>query len=70
MITRKEFKELGLSSGAEYSFNDSQIVTYLDQQVTNNIKARISSTQNQGLDIFSNDADARIEMTASFPFSL
>jgi len=70
MITKKEFKELGLTSGAEYSFNDDQIVTYLDQQITNNIKARISSTQNNGLDVFANDADAKIEMTASFPFNL
>ncbi len=70
VITRKEFKALGLASGAEYSVNEAQIVTYVDQQLTNNIKARISSTQNNNLDIFSNNADARIEMTASFPFNL
>ncbi|NOT78156.1 MAG: hypothetical protein HOP07_04040 [Bacteriovoracaceae bacterium] len=70
VITRKEFKGLGTASGAEYGVNEAQIVTYVDQQLSNNIKARISSTQTNSLDIFSNDADARVEMSASFPFNL
>ena len=63
VITRKEFKELGLASGAEYSVNDSQFLTYIDQQLTDNIKARVSNTA--GI----ND-DSRAEITASFPFNL
>lgn len=63
LITKKEFKELGLASGAEYSVNDDQFLTYIDQQLTDNIKARVSNTSG-------NDADSRVEMTASFPFNL
>jgi hypothetical protein len=63
LITRKDFKELGLASGVEYSVNDSQFLAYIDQQVTNNIKARVSNTSG-------NDADSRVEMWASFPFNL
>lgn len=63
VITRKEFKELGLASGAEYSVNDSQFLTYIDQQLTDNIKARVSNTTGTG-------ADSRAEISASFPFNL
>lgn len=63
IITRKEFKELGLASGAEYSFNDSQFLTYIDQQLTDNIKARVSNTSGA-------TDDSRAEITASFPFNL
>ncbi len=63
LITRKEFKSLGLASGAEYSINDSKMLTYIDQQITDNVKARLSNTSG-------NDADSRLEMTASFPFNL
>ena len=63
LMTRKDFKEVGLSSGAEYSVNDSSLLTYIDQQVTDNVKARISNTNG-------NNADSRLEMMASFPFNL
>jgi hypothetical protein len=63
LITRKEFKEVGLASGAEFSINDSTMLTYIDQQVTDNVKARISNTNGV-------DADSRLEMMASFPFNL
>lgn len=63
LITKKEFKTLGLASGAEYSVNDSQFLTYIDQQITDNVKARLSNTSG-------NDADSRLEMMASFPFNL
>jgi hypothetical protein len=63
LITRKEFKDAGLASGAEYSVNDSSLLTYIDQQVTDNVKARISNTNGV-------DADSRLEMMASFPFNL
>lgn len=63
LITRKEFKEVGMASGAEYSVNDSTFLTYIDQQVTDNVKARISNTSGV-------DADSRLEMMASFPFNL
>ncbi|MEA9355188.1 hypothetical protein SHI21_03205 [Bacteriovorax sp. PP10] len=63
LITRKEFKEVGMASGAEFSVNDSTFLTYIDQQVTDNVKARISNTSGV-------DADSRLEMMASFPFNL
>lgn len=63
VITRKEFKSLGLASGAEYSIDESQFLTYIDQQVTENVKARVSNTTG-------NNADSRLEMMASFPFNL
>lgn len=63
LITRKEFKEIGMASGAEFSVNDSVFLTYIDQQVTDNVKARLSNTSGD-------DADSRLEMMASFPFNL
>jgi hypothetical protein len=69
IVTKKNFKELGMTSGAEYSVNDSTFVAYVDQELTKNIRARVSSSQSGGTNVFSDDADARIEMTASFPFN-
>ena len=66
VLTKKDFAELGMSTGFEYKVNESQFVTYLDQQITDNIKARVSSTSRGP----ANDADNRVEMTASFPFNL
>ena len=63
LITRKEFKEVGMASGAEFSVNDSTFLAYIDQQVTDNVKARISNTNGD-------NADSRLEMMASFPFNL
>ena len=63
ITTRKDFKEVGMSSGAEYSVNDSSLLTYIDQQVTDNVKARVSNTSGD-------NADSRLEMMASFPFNL
>lgn len=60
--TKKEFKEIGLTSGADYFVNDSKLTTYIDQQLTGAIKARVSNTGG-------NDADSRVEMMASFPFN-
>lgn len=65
VITRKEFKELGLASGAEYDITESQFLTYVDQQLTDNIKARVSNTSQTGL-----ETDSKAEITASFPFNL
>lgn len=70
ILTKKDFKELGLSSGAEYSINDSEWVAYVDQAISANIKARVSSTQKNNDMMFSDDADARAEINASFPFNL
>ncbi len=63
IMTRKDFKQVGMSSGAEYSINDSSILTYIDQQVSDNVKARVSNTSGD-------NADSRLEMMASFPFNL
>lgn len=70
LSTKKDFKELGLTSGAEYSISDSEFMAYVDQAISSNIKARVSSTAKDNQDIFSDDADARAEIMASFPFNL
>jgi hypothetical protein len=70
VITRKDFSLLGLATGVDYTVNSSEWIAYADKQVTQNIKARISSTQENGEGFMSNDAEARVEMTASFPFNL
>lgn len=70
IISKKDFQSLGLTTGAEYTVNNAEWIAYADQQVTNNIKARLSSTQERGEGMFSNAADAKVEMTASFPFNL
>jgi len=66
VLTKKEFKELGTSTGFEYKLNEAQWVAFVDQQLTDNIKARVSSTSSAS----GNDADKRVEMNASFPFNL
>jgi hypothetical protein len=66
VLTKKDFNQLGTSTGVEYNVNDSQFVAFVDQEVTQNIKARLSSTTQPN----GNDADKRLEMSASFPFNL
>lgn len=70
LVAKKDFKDIGFSSGAEYSFKDSEWIAFMDQAITENVKARLSSTQESNEKIFSNDADAKAEITASFPFNL
>jgi len=69
IMTKKEFKQMGLTSGFDVNVNDSEYVAYLDQEISENIKARLSSSQSGSSNVFSNDADARIEMNANFPFN-
>ncbi len=66
LLTKKDFNQLGASTGVEYNVNEAQWVAFIDQEITKNIKARISSTSQPN----GNDADKRLEMTASFPFNL
>jgi hypothetical protein len=66
VITQKQFKDLGFTSGVEYFANDAHWIAYADQVITENIKARVSSTQ-KDQSILNNDAEKKIEMTASFP---
>jgi hypothetical protein len=68
VLTQKQFKDLGFTSGIEYGASNSEWIAFLDQEVTKNIKARISSTQ-KDQSIFNNDAEKRVEMTASFPLN-
>jgi hypothetical protein len=65
VLTKKDFKQLGTSTGVEYNVNESQWIAFVDQEVTNNVKARLSTTTQSGI-----DADKRLEMSASFPFNL
>jgi hypothetical protein len=66
ILTKKDFNQLGTSTGAEYNINESQWVAFVDQEITKNIKARVSSTTMTNGD----DADKKVEMMASFPFNL
>lgn len=66
ILTKKDFNQLGTSAGVEYSVKETQWVAFIDQTVTSNIKARLSSTTLPN----GNDADKKIEMMASFPFNL
>lgn len=66
VLTKKDFNQLGTSTGVEYDVNESQWVAFVDQEITKNIKARVSSTTQPN----GNDADKRVEMNASFPFNL
>lgn len=66
ILTKKDFNQLGTSTGVEYNVSEAQWIAFVDQEINKNIKARLSSTtQPDG-----NDADKRVEMSASFPFNL
>ncbi len=65
VLTKKDFNQLGTSTGVEYNVNEAQYIAFIDQEITKNIKARLSSTTAAGV-----DADKRLEMNASFPFNL
>ncbi len=69
VMTKKQFKDMGLTSGFDVNVSESEYVAYLDQEISENIKARLSSTQSGSSNVFGNDADARIEMNANFPFN-
>lgn len=69
VLTKKDFKSLGLTSGVEYRTYESQWIAYTDKEITQNIRARISSTQNNQ-SILSNDAEKKLELNASFPLDL
>ncbi|MBP9681321.1 MAG: hypothetical protein KBD76_07945 [Bacteriovorax sp.] len=66
ILTKKDFKQLGTTTGVEYKVNESQWIAFVDQEISQNVKARLSSTTQSNGD----DADKRVEMTASFPFNL
>jgi hypothetical protein len=70
VITKKEFKDMGLSSGVEMNLTDGESIIFADQELTKNIKARISSNQLNHQNAFANDAEKRLELMASFPFNL
>jgi hypothetical protein len=70
LTTRKEFKQIGFCSGAEFNFTDGDSVIYSDQQLTRNIKARASTIQVNHQRPLSIDADKRLELMATFPFNL
>ena len=66
VVSKKDFNQTGTSTGVEYSVNDSVWIAFVDQEITKNIKARLSSTTSPA----NNDADKRVELMASFPFNL
>ncbi len=65
LLTKKDFNQLGTSTGIEYNVNDAQWIAFIDQEISQNIKARLSSTSQPN----GNDADKRMEMNASWPFN-
>lgn len=68
VLTKKEFKEIGLDSGLEYTTNDGEWVAFLDHKFSENLKARLSSTQ-KDQSVFNNNADKKVEMIATFPLN-
>jgi hypothetical protein len=70
VITKKDFKEIGFSTGADFNITDGESIIYADQEITENIKARLSSNQVNHQKAFANDADKRVELSATFPFNL
>lgn len=70
ILTVKEFKDFGFSTGAEFRITEGESIVYADQELTKNIKARASTNQTNHQKAFSRDADKRLEMMASFPFNL
>lgn len=65
VLTKKDYAQLGTSAGLEYAVNESQLVAFVNQEITQNIKAKLSSTSRTN-----DDADKRLEMMATFPFNL
>ncbi|MFA6236826.1 MAG: hypothetical protein WC635_05810 [Bacteriovorax sp.] len=66
LLTKKDFNQLGTSTGVEYNVKEAQWIAFVDQEISKNVKARLSSTTQPNGD----DADKRLEMSASFPFNL
>ena len=70
VLTKKQFSEMGFTTGADYSITEAQWIIYADQELMKNVKARVSANHKNHQRAFSNDADKRVEMMASFPFNL
>ena len=62
VMTVKEFKELGLSAGADFRISEGESVIYADQMLSKNLKARVSTNQTDHKNTFANDADKRREL--------
>jgi len=65
-IASKEFKDAGLRAGSEFHTADSTWIAFVDHDLTSNVKARLSSTNNKP-QFTDSAADKKIEMMASFP---
>ncbi len=65
-IASKEFKDTGFKAGSEFQVGDEKWIAFVDQELSQNIKARLSSTNNKP-DFIGSAADKKIEMMATFP---
>lgn len=65
-IASKEFKDIGLKAGSEFHLGDEKWIAFVDQELSENVKARLSSTNNKPA-FADSAADKKIEMMASFP---
>lgn len=65
-IASKEFKDIGLKAGSEFHLGDEKWIAFVDQELSQNVKARLSSTNNKPA-FADSAADKKIEMMASFP---
>lgn len=68
MLTRKQFKDLGIETAAEYTVNNNMWEARLDKNLTENLKGRISSSQSADQMFFTNDADKKVEMIYNTSF--
>ncbi len=66
-VAVKEFKSIGFRSGAEFQLKNSVWIAFMDQELTKNLKARVSTT-NRSPAFAHKVEDQRVEMIAAFPF--
>ncbi len=64
----KDFKELGVKSAVEYDVKNGQYFAYVDKNLTDSIRARISSSQSDKDMAFSENADKRLELLYGIGF--
>lgn len=69
MYLRKKFNESRSIASMEYNANEANYITQVDQNITDKLTARISSSQSQSNAIFSQNSDSRFQFIYSTPFN-
>ena len=69
MNMTKEIKSFRAIASVNYSANNKSYTTNIDKNLTDTIKARISSSQGQSTMFFSDESDSRFQLMYSRPFN-